>query len=212
MTQVPAGSAELPSALPCPIAGCRSPAQRRDKGWFCVRHDLNFHVDEFTPLEPSVDRVDTASEQHAICAHHPENRAVAECAGTGNYICALCAVDIDGATYSVQFLDSAAGEAVLSERFASSLPRPDRLVWHLLAFTLVFPITVIMLFLSFVWVPVAFIYWAKLIRMRQGNELYRRVVSGWKLPVMLAGLVIWAALGLLFWGNILLRAYPLFGA
>lgn len=162
-------------------------------------HDLKCRVEEFTPIEPFVDRLAPASEQHAICAHHPANCAVAECAGTGNYICALCAVDIDGITYSVQFLDSAAGKAMLSERFATSLPRPDRLVWHLLAFLLIFPITLIMLFLAFIWVPVGFAYWLKSIRLRRSNRLYTRIVGRWKVAAMLAGLALWAVLGVLLW-------------
>ena len=202
MTQVLAANTDLPAGPRCPMKGCLRHLVQRGERWYCGQHDLYFHVEEFASTEPPVDRVDAATEQHAICAHHPENRAVAECAGTGNYICALCAVDIDGVTYSVQFLDSTAGKALVAERFASSLPRPDRLVWHLLAFLCVLPITIVMIFLSFIWVPVAFIYWVKAIRVRRDNELYRRIVSGWKVATMLAGLVIWAALGLLLWGTI----------
>jgi len=212
MTQAPAVNVELPAALRCPIEGCTRTLVQREGKWFCGKHDAYFSVEEFTPSRLTVDRIEGASEQHAICAHHPEHRAVAVCAGTGNYICALCAVDIDGTPYSVQFLDSAAGKTVLDQRFASSLSRPDRVVWQLLACVLVLPISAFMIFPAFIWVPVGFIYWVKALRLRRQNALYGQLVRRWHVGFMLSALLLWAAAGVLIWCALLLglfaKAHP----
>lgn len=207
MTQASAAHPEGPAQPSCPVAGCGRRLERRGETWFCQRHALGFGMREFTPFVPPLDRVDTASNQHAVCAHHPGHSAVAICAGTGNYICGLCTVDIDGATYSVQFLDSAAGKSLLAERFANSLPRPDRMVWQLQACLLIPLFTAILLLFAFVFVPLGAIYWIKVIRLRQRNALYRRIVRLWHAVAMLAGLMIWAALGLALWIAIYLHAY-----
>src|SRR5262245_48239980 len=50
----------------------------------------------FQPVATRVDLAETALPDDAVCAHHPGKRAVAVCAGTGDFICALCAIDVGG--------------------------------------------------------------------------------------------------------------------
>ena len=50
----------------------------------------------FRPLAVKVERAKEALPEDAVCAHHPTKQAVEVCAGTGDYICSLCAVKLEG--------------------------------------------------------------------------------------------------------------------
>lgn len=198
MTQVSVSDGGQTASPPCPIAGCREMLRRVGERWKCPRHpETPFAIEEFTPIPLQISQADAATEEHALCAHHPEHRAGAICAGTGNYICSLCTVEIDGNTYSVQFLDSPAGRSVVAGRFTSVLPRPDRMVWHMLACFLIVPITFVMLFSFFIWVPIGLVNWIRALRLRRRSALYRRIVRIPHMTLMLLGLIIWLVLGIL---------------
>ncbi|MGC8560324.1 MAG: hypothetical protein ACP5O1_06550 [Phycisphaerae bacterium] len=198
MTQISAPISAEPMSPPCPRTNCRETLRKVGDRWKCPQHpNTPFVVDEFAPIPLQISQADAATEEHAVCAHHPEHRAIAICAGTGNYICALCTVEIDGNTYSVQFLDSPPGRSVVAQRFTSVLPRPDRIVWQMLACILILPITVPMLFLFFIWVPIGLVNWFRVLRMRRRSTLYRRMVRMPHVVIMLLGLLLWLAAGVL---------------
>ena len=157
---------------------------------------MDLTIDEFNPILFQAERVEAATDEHAVCAHHPEHSAVAMCAGTGNYICTLCAVEINDNTYSVQFLDSPAGRSLVSQRFTSTLPRPDRIVWQMLACLLILPITALMFFLFFIWVPIGLVNWFRALRLRRRSTLYRRIVRMPHMVIMLLGLMLWLTAGI----------------
>lgn len=106
----------------------------------------------------------------AVCAHHPTKQAVATCAGTGDYICSLCAVEMDGKIYSAEYL-SRAGKAKLRKSFSRHMERPDRQAAVALL------VGLIIFFLAPVTIPYAIHRYIKAIRQRKTDELYRRVFS-----------------------------------
>lgn len=198
MTQIAAPISAEPMSPQCPRTGCRQTLRKVGDRWKCPQHpNTPFVVDEFSPVPMLAPQAETATEEHAVCAHHPEHQAIAVCAGTGNYICALCTVEIDGKTYSVQFLDSPPGQSVVAQRFTSVLPRPDRIVWQMLASLLILPLTAAMLFLFFIWVPVGVVNWFRVLRLRGRSNLYRRIVRMPQVVIMLLGLLLWLVAGVI---------------
>jgi len=131
----------------------------------------------FDPLPPEVSQAEVALSEDAVCSNHPNKKAVTICAGTGDYICDLCRVDIKGETYSIQYLDGG-GQAKAQEAFANSLPRPDRVALTCLLISLVIFYTGIVL------IPVALFYYSRTFKLRQTNPIYRRLVSGSRLVVI----------------------------
>src|SRR5207248_2157926 len=77
----------------------------------------------FDPLPSTLDRAEQALPEDSVCMHHPSKKATAICAGTGDYICALCAVDLNGQTYSASYLGNAGKEKV-GTAFDRYLERP----------------------------------------------------------------------------------------
>src|SRR4051812_44560983 len=82
----------------------------------------------FAPKPLDVSQAEMALPEDAACLHHPRKKATAVCAGTGDYICALCAVEIEGQTFSAAFLDKG-GKEKAKKAFDRTLPRPDRHVY-----------------------------------------------------------------------------------
>jgi hypothetical protein len=124
----------------------------------------------FRPIELDPEQAVDALPEDATCVHHASKRAVAACAGTGDFICALCAIELDGEVYSAQYLN-AGGKKKVSKSFDRYLPRPDRevgmaiflslLIWCLFVVTL----------------PYAIHRFYKMCRLRRENELYARLVG-----------------------------------
>jgi len=110
----------------------------------------------------------------AVCAHHPDFRAVAICEGSGDFVCALCAAEVGGHPYSVQFLEKA-GPDFFDKKFRRALPRPDRKArqWVFIMF-LVFPpllpVAVIM----------AIFHLANALRLRRTDALFRMACPAWR--------------------------------
>lgn len=56
---------------------------------------------------------------------HPQWRAVGTCAGSGDYVCDLCKIDLDDKTYSAGYL-SGAGNELLMKKYKNLVRRADR--------------------------------------------------------------------------------------
>lgn len=111
------------------------------------------------PEVPDASPGEPAAPGEAVCANHPGKKAVAVCAGSGDYICSLCRVKLMGADYSVQYIDRAKPK-FLDRFFPSTLPRPDRVPAMMLLVSLLLPL----------FAPVFFVI--------SGVALYRTVVLG----------------------------------
>jgi hypothetical protein len=142
----------------------------------------------FNPLPFTVETAERALPEDATCLHHPTKKAVAVCAGTGDYICALCAIEVQGQTYSAAYL-SGAGKDKIGTSFQRYLERPDARVATLLFLCFVPYINVIVLFFAFIWIPYAFYLYVKACRMRKKDPLYARVFGTTRmivLPILLS--------------------------
>jgi hypothetical protein len=119
---------------------------------------------------------EVALPEDATCIHHPRKKATTVCAGTGDYICSLCAVELHGQTYSAQYL-ATAGKALASKAFDRYLPRPDSRV--ALALLLLFIPGLNYLF--FLWIPYGFYNLVQAWRLRKQDDLFRRLVGSGRL-------------------------------
>ncbi len=81
----------------------------------------------FRPVVLTANPAQAALPDDAACAHHPAKRAVDVCAGTGDYICSLCAIEVEGQTYSAQYLETG-GRETIAKAFDRYMPRPDSTV------------------------------------------------------------------------------------
>lgn len=173
----------------CPL--CKSPyVQLVDGEWHCqacgfrgVVFDCHPRLDDIAPAEPAL-------PEDPVCANHPGKKAVAICAGTGDYICSLCRVELGGQSYSVQYLDRG-GAAMARHMLSPSLERPDRVVF------LMFVMCLLLGIFSPVYLVVSSIFVYKAIRQRREGGLFRAVMS----PTAM-----WAA-----WGFTLLHALVVMG-
>src|SRR3569623_704123 len=82
----------------------------------------------FSPRQVEIVSAETAIADDAACLHHPRKKAVAVCAGTGDYICSLCAIELNGTTYSAQYLN-AGGKETVGKAFDRTIKRPDTQVY-----------------------------------------------------------------------------------
>lgn len=148
-------------------------------------------VERFAPLPPPVHEAEAALPDDAVCTAHPAKRAIGVCAGSGDYLCALCSVEIEGQTYSAGYLEHG-GREKFQQAFDRQLPRPDRMAATLLAFC--FPFWLI----SPALVAGAMYYYVKLIQGRRRDPLLRQVTSRMTVVwagVLLAGIIIaWVTL------------------
>jgi len=124
----------------------------------------------FRSLPRRVDKPEEALTDDATCVHHPTKRAVAVCEGTGDFICALCSVELDGKTYSAQFL-SRGGKEMLTQAFDRHLDRPDRRLYLCLL------VSVFFFIIAPIAVPLAWYYFVKLLRLRRQNDMAQRVIT-----------------------------------
>lgn len=126
----------------------------------------------FAPAEPVLEAPVEAMPEEATCAHHPGKRAVDVCAGTGDYICSLCAIEIAGRVYSAEYINRA-GADLIGQHLQRTLPRPDRMVSL---------VVLLMLVPCFWWVAWALVIWAavlyvRMIRQYRTDALYQRVIG-----------------------------------
>ncbi len=163
---------------PCPVAGCKGIMQalRVTAGRPQSRCTLcGLEVDElvFRPVSQETQRAELALTQDAVCAFHPDKKAVNTCAGTGNFICALCSVPLRDSTYSVQFLESSAGKAVIGGNFDRFLNRPDRAVITPLLLYIAFPLAGFIWFTAILWFPYGLFQWFAARRQWKTDALFR---------------------------------------
>jgi hypothetical protein len=130
----------------------------------------------FNPRVLEVQESVGALPEEATCIHHPRKKAVAVCAGTGDYVCALCAIELNGQTYSAEYLNTA-GKTLALSAFDRTLPRPDSQIMLYLLCCFIPYVNVIFLAFAFIWLPHAVFLYLKLLRARRENEILRRVVG-----------------------------------
>jgi hypothetical protein len=142
----------------------------------------------FNPLPITVETAERALPQDATCLHHPTKKAVAVCAGTGDYICSLCAIELNGQVYSASYL-SGAGKDKVGKSFERYLERPDSRIAMFLMLCFVPVANYVVIPTCFLWVPYSFYLYAKALRLRRTNPLYARVFGTARiivLPVLLS--------------------------
>ncbi len=152
----------------------------------CPMCDWTGEVYVFSPPVQEAEKAEKALPDEATCAHHPGKMAVALCAGTGDYICSLCAITLEGKVYSAQHLNRG-GRAKLEKAFDRYLSRPDRQVALALVITFLFSPAVL------VAVPYSLIRCFSTFKLRRENELYRRVVGGGQAALMVFLVLIFVA-------------------
>lgn len=156
----------------------------------------------FDPPPVQIDQPKQALADDATCVHHPNKQAVTVCEGTGSYICALCAVEVNGKTYSADFLNRG-GLKKLGEFFDRNLPRPDRAIVYFFVFS-IFPYTAIA---GPVLLILAFIRFAQYRKMLTQESLLKRVVPRGRTIVLGLTLIAWLGLYLLVSVGILAAIY-----
>lgn len=124
----------------------------------------------------------------ATCVHHATKKATATCAGSGDYICPLCTVEIEGKPYSLQYLEHA-GAHVMEHQFQRYLPRPDSHIMIYVALVFFVPFTYLWLILSVVWLPHAYALYFSAIQLRKRNPLFREVVGRGRMIVLAVAIV-----------------------
>jgi hypothetical protein len=162
---------------------------------FCSCHNCSWdgHVLCFSPRSLDVNPAEAALPEDAVCTQHPAKRAVAVCAGTGDYICALCALQVEGETYSAHYVNTV-GRDKLARAFDRKLQRPDStvLLYCLLCFI---PYVNVLWYLGApVWVPLGYYKLVRAARLRASDPLLARVITRGRLAALA---VILALVGLL---------------
>jgi hypothetical protein len=169
------------------------PATCPDCGWSGEAYLLK-------ALKERVEPAPDALPEKAVCAHHPTKQAWAVCAGTGDYICSLCAVEVGGRIYGAGYLDRA-GRETLEKTYSRHLARPDAtVVYLLLASFLIF-------FLAPALLPFAAVRYYQAVKLRGSDPIYRRVFTVPDMIIkglLLLALILFTALiiiGIVFGGS-----------
>ncbi|MGC9260724.1 MAG: hypothetical protein ACP5I8_11715 [Phycisphaerae bacterium] len=194
--------------LPCPGNQCRGSLTPATNGIFqCDTCRMQVNAELFNPVTPVIQSPELAMSEDATCVYHPQKKAVTVCQGTGNFICALCAVEVKGKTYSVQYLESNAGKKVADEIINRYLPRPDRVVNNILV-ALFIPYADAVVFILFpLWAVYGYFQCGKMAKMRRENTLYHDLVGNGRIvtgAILLSiVLAVWLALAvaMIFFGH-----------
>lgn len=152
-------------------------------GAYCVHCGWKGRALLFQPLAPRVEEAQEAFPDDAVCAHHPSKRAVAVCAGSGDYICSLCAIEIDGKTYSAQYLETV-GKSKAGKVFDRYLDRPDRAVVLYMGLCFLPYVNFFWMLGMPVWIPLGYAKLFKANRIRQEDPLFAHVVAPLRLVVL----------------------------
>ncbi len=183
MTQTPASHGVMPPATPvrllsCPGNACRGLLHQAANGTFhCDTCRLEVNAELFNPIAPAFASPELAMSDDATCVYHPQKKAVTVCQGTGNFICSLCAVEIKGKTYSVQYLENPAGKKVADDWITRYLPRPDRVVSNILVALFIPYADMVVIILFPLWALYGYAQCAKIAKMRRENPLYHDLVG-----------------------------------
>jgi hypothetical protein len=165
----------------------------------CPGCDWRGWVWGFDPAPPQIDRPEQALPEDATCTHHPGKRAEAICAGTGDYICSLCAVTVNGETYSAAYLNRPEARQHLAGSWEQQLARPDRRIRWLVLLS-IFPWCQAALAPLFVvWAGIEYV---RMLHMRRNHPMYARLVgraSTVIVPLVLIGVLLaWTAVVVFF--------------
>jgi hypothetical protein len=162
----------------CPFCGRQIDAAG-DGATRCLSCGWRGEIYFFNPLPIQVEHSEQALAEDATCLHHPTKKAVAVCAGTGDYICALCAVELNGETFSAAYLNTTGKDQTskASKAFARYLDRPDSLIISLIVACFIPYVNFIFAPTSIFWIPYAFYLYAKALRMRRTDPIFRRVMG-----------------------------------
>jgi hypothetical protein len=160
----------------------------------CVRCNWIGEAYHFWRLPADVTSAEAALPEDAVCIHHPRKKAVAVCAGTGDYICSLCAIELNGQTFSAEYLSNA-GRATLSRAFDRFLPRPDSYVMtYFICYFIPYVDFALALF-AFLWLPHCVILYRRALQMRKENEIFRRAMGSQRviaIPILIGlGAIVW---------------------
>jgi|GEM_PF-1886865 len=129
----------------------------------------------------------------AACAHHPSKQAITTCAGSGDYICSLCAVPIQNEIYSFAYLETS---SLLDKNnvFSDKVPRPDRTVrshfWTAVLTTFFcrcFPLGLILYAL-------AWPHFLKHFKLREENSLYAASTKPSTTTFLVLAMLVWSVL------------------
>lgn len=164
---------------PCPICGgTLTPPYPVGGKTVCPKCRWTGDAFLFKRLPIAVTAAESALPEDSACIHHPTKKATAICAGSGDYICSLCAIDVDGQTFSAEFLNkNKLGKAKLGKAFDRYLPRPDSHIFVLIVCSIFVPyVDFVLLAGACFWIPYAFHLYFKALRLRRENELFNRVM------------------------------------
>jgi hypothetical protein len=181
--------------FPCP--GCGSFLSAPDRGRIrCPNCSWSGEIYGFSPAPLDVRSAELALPNDATCIHHPTKKAVAVCAGTGDYICSLCAVQLDGETYSADYL-SAAGKEKANKAFLRTLPRPDGRARLYLLLPFIPYVNLAAIPFAFIWLPHGFVLCGRCARLRRQDPLFARLIGPARLVVLRVLLGIYSLLWLI---------------
>jgi hypothetical protein len=144
----------------------------------CVACGFQAQAQYFDPAPLETTSAKDALPDDAECIHHPGKTATEICAGSGDYICALCAITVDGKTYGAEYLDKG-GRDKVAVAFDRHLERPDSTVVVLLL--LLLPFNVVWVMLTPIWAPYGVYKLIQAQRLRQSDPLLFRVCSNGRL-------------------------------
>lgn len=136
----------------------------------CSSCNWKGHAYLFRPLVMIAENSQAAVPDDALCAFHPNKRAVAVCEGAGNFICSLCMVELNGKTYSVQYIDGK-GKKEFGKTFDRYLDRPDYTINMLLVFSLFVP------FIVPITIPFVIHRFFIMRKMQKENPLYAKLIG-----------------------------------
>ncbi len=142
---------------------------------------------DFDPVVPDAAGPEVAMPEDVTCAFHPGKKAVETCAGTGSYICSLCAVPVGDQTYSADFLNRGGLQKIgRPQAFNHTLPRPDHTAGICMLFAVLMSCFIIaspIIWALAIWQTV------KHARLRGTNPLYAKVTSGGTTAWLVVGLI-----------------------
>ena len=159
----------MTTATLCPRCGIELSLSNPDDV-ACTGCKWRGQVYAFSPPVVKVVEQAQAMPDDAACVHHPSKRAITTCAGSGDYICALCVVEIDGQSYGAAYLETA-GKAKATKAFDRYIPRPDSMIVTAVVVSYFYLIP------ALVAIPWAVVQFFKMQKLRREDPLYARIVS-----------------------------------
>lgn len=188
-------AAHAEASFPCPL--CKRVISTDISGDVeCPVCPWQGNIEFYDPLPRTSTGSQEALPDSATCIHHPTKMAEVVCEGTGDYICSLCAVELNGHTYSAQYLEQG-GKEIAAKAFDRYLERPDRKAQLTIGLTIFFwP-------LAIVTIPLAIYYYIKMFGVRKTDPLYRHVIPTSRMVIVGTGIVLFGVLCILIFGSVI---------